>query len=136
LKIISLTSKTAKQRKRLTTLTLTNRNPNKKVWYRCIKVTWRLKYIQQGNTMRLSSPLCGSCCGARSLVFCEVFCTTLLVHLFFFICLLCCLSFVDLQLLIDPFSSLNFSCYCFNFECLIWCCFLICYRQTILHQTR
>jgi hypothetical protein len=42
---------------------------------------------------------------ARSLVICVVFCRSLFVLLFFFAWPLCCLSFYDLQILINPLVS-------------------------------
>jgi len=46
--------------------------------------------------------------GIRSLVFCVMFCRSLLVLLSFFFWSICCLSF-DLRLLIDALVSSNFS---------------------------
>ena len=47
---------------------------------------------------------------AQSLVFCVVFCRSLFVLLVFFCWPLCCLSFVDLQIMITPLVSSNSSC--------------------------
>jgi hypothetical protein len=41
----------------------------------------------------------------RSLVFCVMFCGSLFVLLYFFICQLCCLSFFDVRILITPLVS-------------------------------
>jgi hypothetical protein len=58
----------------------------------------------------LSSPLVFSEIDvARSLVFCAVFCKSLFVLLYFIFRPLCCLSFFNLQLLIIPLVSSNFS---------------------------
>jgi hypothetical protein len=46
---------------------------------------------------------------ARSLVFCVMFCRSLFLFLVFFFSSLYCLSFFDLQLLITPLISSNFS---------------------------
>ena len=57
----------------------------------------------------MSSP--SALCGvrvARSLVFCVIICRSLFALMFFFIWQLCCLSFLDLRLLIDPLVSLCF----------------------------
>ena len=46
-------------------------------------------------------------CVVQSLVFCVVFCRSLFAILTFFVCLLYCLHFFDLQLLMDPLILLN-----------------------------
>jgi len=45
----------------------------------------------------------------RSLVFCVVLCRSLFVHLSFFFCPMCCLSFVDLLIMITHLVSSNSS---------------------------
>jgi hypothetical protein len=81
---------------------------------------WKLKYVLS-NALHMSSHFIIIVVHvARSLVVCEVVCTTLLFLLSLFIWSLCCIYVFDLRLLITPCSSLNFSCYCFNFVCLIW----------------
>ena len=49
-------------------------------------------------------PLLSGVCFAQSLVFCVVFCRSFFVNLSFFFWLLCCLSFLDLRILIMGFG--------------------------------
>jgi hypothetical protein len=96
---------------------------------------WKLKYVLS-NALHMSSHFIIIVFHvARSLVVCEVVCTTLLFLLSLFIWSLCCIYVFDLRLLITPCSSLNFSCYCFNFVCLIWYFFLsVINRQSCIKQ--
>jgi hypothetical protein len=57
-----------------------------------------------------SHPVFSGVRGARSLVFCVVFCRSLFVILSFFFWSLCCLFFFDLRILIIPLVSSNSSC--------------------------
>jgi hypothetical protein len=57
-----------------------------------------------------SSPVFCGVRVVRSLVFCVMFCTSLLVLLYLSFRPLCFLSFFDLRLLITHFASSNFSC--------------------------
>ena len=68
----------------------------------------------------------------RSLVFCVVFCTSLLI---FF--RLCCLSFVDVQLMITPLVSSKFSsliCSFLTWKCLLWCYYTLIKKKTIVFR--
>ena len=79
------------------------------------RVTWRVPLVEQEVltfTEHLSSPLlCNEVCVAQSLVFCGVFCRSLLFLSFYNICSLpsYCLSLFDLWLLVTTLLSSNFS---------------------------
>ena len=77
------------------------------------RVTRRLPPLEQELPIfpeQLNSPSSFSAvCVARSLVFCIVFCTSLFVHLSFYLWSLCCMSVFNLRVLITPLVSPSYS---------------------------
>jgi len=75
-----------------------------------LAVPGRMPHVKQ-ELLTLSKILClhPVLSGVRSLVFCVVFCRSLVVNLSFFCWPLCCLSFADSRILITSLVSSNFS---------------------------
>jgi len=69
---------------------------------------------------------------AQTLVFCVLFCVSLLVILFFFFWSLYCQSIFELRLLINPYISSNFSFFWIKWFLL---CFLILFLRSLLRHT-
>ena len=75
-----------------------------------LTVPGRMPHVKQ-ELLTLSKILClhPVFSGVRSLVFCVVFCTSLVVNLSFFCWPLCCMSSANSRLLISPLVSSNLS---------------------------